>query len=83
MFVFNYKDLKKITMEQHKIELLLYVKPIRTKRWRWNPKYIAMMKEELDKLLEARFIRPMEITEWVSPVVLMLKKNGKLRVRVN
>jgi tRNA1(Val) A37 N6-methylase TrmN6 len=41
------------------------------------------MKEELDKLLEARFIRPVEITKWVSPVVLMLKKNGKLRVCVN
>ncbi len=41
------------------------------------------MKEALDKLLEVRFIRPMETTEWVSPVVLALKKNGKLRVCVN
>jgi hypothetical protein len=42
-----------------------------------------MVKEELDKLLEAGFIRPVETTEWVSPVVLALKKNGKLRVCVN
>lgn len=42
-----------------------------------------MVKEELDKLLEAGFIRLVEITEWVSPVVLTLKKNGKLRVFVN
>jgi hypothetical protein len=42
-----------------------------------------MVKEELDKLLEVRFIKPMETTEWVSPVVLALKKNGKLRVCVN
>jgi hypothetical protein len=42
-----------------------------------------MVKEELDKLLETRFIRPVEITEWVFHVVLALKKNGKLRVCVN
>jgi hypothetical protein len=70
-------------MEQHKIELLPNVKPIRTKQGRWNPKYITMVKDELDKLLEARFIRPVETTEWVSPVVLALKKNGKLRVCIN
>jgi hypothetical protein len=42
-----------------------------------------MVKEELDKLLEAGFIRPVETTKWVSPMVLVLKKNGKLRVCVN
>jgi hypothetical protein len=33
--------------------------------------------------LEAKFIKPMETTEWVSLMVLTLKKNGKLRVCVN
>jgi hypothetical protein len=42
-----------------------------------------MVKEELNKLLEARFIRLVETTKWVSPIVLALKKNGKLRVCVN
>jgi hypothetical protein len=42
-----------------------------------------MVKEELDKLLEARFIRPVKIIEWVSFVVLALKKIGKLKVCVN
>jgi len=42
-----------------------------------------MVKEELDELLEAGFIRLVEITKWVSPMVLMLKKNGKLKVCVN
>ncbi len=83
LFVFNYKDLREVTMEQHKIELLLNAKLIKTKQRRWNPKYTTMVKEELDKLLEARFIRPMETTEWVSPMVLALKKNGKLKVCVN
>jgi len=80
LFAFNYKDLREVTMEQHKIELLPNVKPIRTKQRRWNPKYTIMVKEELDKLLEVRFIRHVETTEWISHVVLALKKNGKLRL---
>jgi hypothetical protein len=83
LFVFSYKDLREVTMEQHKIELLPNAKPIRAKQGRWNPRYTAMVKEELDKLLEARFIRPVETTEWVSFVVLTLKKNSKLKVCVN
>jgi hypothetical protein len=70
-------------MEQHKIELLPNVKPIRTKQGRWNPKYTVMVNEKLNKLLEARFVRPMKITKWVSLLVSTLKKNGKLRVCVN
>jgi hypothetical protein len=45
LFIFNYKDLREITMEQHKIELLRNAKPIRAKQRRWNPKYIAMVEE--------------------------------------
>jgi hypothetical protein len=83
LFAFNYKDLKEITMEQQQIELLSNAKPIRTKQGRWNPKYTTMVKEDLDKLLEAGFIRPVETTEWVSPVILALKKNDKLKVCIN
>jgi ABC-type oligopeptide transport system ATPase subunit len=70
-------------MEQHKIELLPNAKPIKTKQGRWNPKYTTMVKEELDKLLEARFIIHVETIKWVSPVVLTLKKTDKLRVCEN
>jgi hypothetical protein len=70
-------------MEQHKIELLPNAKPFKTKQGRWNPKYITMVKEKLDRLLEAGFIRLVETTKWVSPMELVLKKNGKLRVWVN
>jgi hypothetical protein len=42
-----------------------------------------MVKEEFDKLLKEGFIKPVEIIEWVFPMVLTLKKNGKLKVCVN
>ncbi len=34
LFAFSYKDLREVTMEQHKIELLPNVKPIKTKQGR-------------------------------------------------
>ena len=45
-----------------------------------NPVYAAKVKEEIDKLLKAGFIYPVQQTEWLSPVVIVPKKNGKLRV---
>jgi hypothetical protein len=34
-------------------------------------------------LLKARFIKLVETIEWVTPMILALKKNGKLKVCVN
>ena len=34
-------------------------------------------------MLQAGFIKPVEITDWVSPMVIVKKKNGKLRVCVD
>ena len=33
--------------------------------------------------MEANFIYEIEHTEWVSPIVVVPNKNGKLRVRIN
>ncbi len=62
LFAFTYNDLREVTMEQHKIEMLPNAKPIKAKQGRWNPRYTPMVKEKLDKLLEARFIRHVETT---------------------
>ena len=39
-----------------------------------------MVKEEIDKLLECGFIYPVPYSEWVFPIVVVSKKNGKLRI---
>eukprot|EP00253_Pinus_taeda_P007961 PITA_07961 len=41
------------------------------------------MKEELQKLLDAGFIYPISNSEWVSPLVLVPKKNHKWRICVD
>ena len=41
------------------------------------------MKEEIEKLLKAKFIRPTRYVQWLVNTVPMMKKNEKLRVCVN
>ena len=41
------------------------------------------MKEELQKLLDAGFIYPISDSQWVSPLVMVPKKNGKWRICVD
>ena len=48
-----------------------------------NPNLRDIEKEEIQKLLEAGFIYPISDSEWVSPLVLVPKKNGESRVCVD
>jgi hypothetical protein len=48
-----------------------------------NPNLREILKEELQKLLNAGFIYPISENEWVSPLVIVPKKNGKCRVCVD
>ena len=82
VFAWTYKDLRGIPPDvcEHKIVLEDNAVPIRQRQHRLNPKYSLMVKEELDKLLEAGFIYPVPHSEWVSPIVMVPKKNGKIRI---
>ena len=48
-----------------------------------NPNYATRVKEEIDKLLKAGFIRPVKQATWLSSIAVVPKKNGKICVCVN
>jgi hypothetical protein len=48
-----------------------------------NPNLKEIFKEELQKLLNVGFIYPISDNEWVSPLVIVPKNNGKWRVCVD
>ena len=48
-----------------------------------NPNYAARVNEEIDKLLKIGFIRPVKRATWLSPIIVVHKKNGKIRVCVD
>ncbi len=63
---------------EHKIELVANAQPIKQRQYKMNLNYALKVREDLDKVLDIRFIYPIETTQWLSPLVIVLKKNGKL-----
>ena len=85
LFAWSYTNLKGMPPEivQHTIPLFLDTKPIRQLQRRMNPRMQLIVKAELERLLQAGFIKPVEITDWISPMVLVKKKNGKIHVCID
>ena len=84
-FAWSYEELKGIPREimEHRILLIPGVKLIRQKERKMNPQLQLLVTAELERLLKTGFIKLVEITDWVSPMVLVKKKNEKLKVCVD
>ena len=48
-----------------------------------NPVVKDIVKEELQKLLDVNFIHPISYSKWVSPLVVVPKKENKWRICVD
>jgi hypothetical protein len=81
-FAWDYTDMKGISLElcTHRIYIKEDCRPICQSQQRMNPNLREILKEELPKLLNAGFIYPISDSEWMSPLVIVPKKNGKWRV---
>jgi hypothetical protein len=65
---------------EHEITTYPDAKLVRQKLHPVNPKKVATIKVEVEKLLKARFIYPIHLTQWVSNPVPVNKKQGTIRV---
>ena len=85
VFAWSFKDLKGVdpAVCQHTIPMKEDAKPSKQRPYTYNDNFAAKIKDGIDKLKEAGYIYEIEHTEWVSPIVVVPKKNGKLRVCVN
>jgi hypothetical protein len=79
VFAWSAKDLTGILPKfgEHCIELEDNARPVCQRQYRLNPKYSLMVKEDIDKLLEAGFIYPVNNTEWVSPSWWYLRRRDQ------
>ena len=87
VFAWSYADLKGVSPEicEHRIELLDGKYPVRQRQYRLNPRYSMLVKNEIDKLLDAQFIFPVLSSEWVSPILVVPKKtdsSGTEKIRM-
>src|SRR5271154_6491703 len=49
-------------------------KPVKQRPYRLKPRYKEKIKDEIDNMLAAGIIEPVEESEWVSPMVIQEKK---------
>jgi len=47
-----------------------------------NPKYVAIVKQDIKNLLVVGFIKPFEEATWLSLIMVVPKKDEKLRIYV-
>ena len=67
-----------------KIPLKPYVKPVKQRTYRLNPKYKEKVKIELDSMVALGIIEPIEKSEWVSPMVVQENKTqGEIKICVD
>lgn len=68
---------------EHRLPIKEGYKPIIQSPMCMSPVVIGMVKEEIEKLLKANLIRPTRYVEWLANIVLVIKKNGKIRVCID
>jgi hypothetical protein len=51
--------------------------------YRLNPNYVIVVKQDIDKLLATRFIEYIKEATWLSPTVIVPKKNGTLKIYID
>ena len=61
----------------HKFNVLPTARPVRQRVRRFHPNRQKIIREKIEKLLEAGFIREVEYPDWLANVVVVPKKEGK------
>jgi hypothetical protein len=72
LFPTTFTEMKGIAGElgEMKIPLKPEARPIRKRPYRLNPIYKQKVKDEIDRMLEADIIKPVEESEWISLMVV-------------
>ena len=73
-------DLSVIT---HRLNVCSSSKPVRRKKWVFAPKRDDAIKDEVQKLMVAKFIWEVHYPDWLATVVMVKKANDKWRICID
>ena len=68
---------------EHQLPIKEGFQPFQQAPRRMAPDITLKINGEIERLVRAGFIRPARYVEWLSNIVLILKKNGKLRICID
>ncbi|XP_050218777.1 uncharacterized protein LOC126669364 [Mercurialis annua] len=84
-FAWSYEEMPGLdpAIAEHKLPLKSGFRPFRQPPRRMSREVDTLIQDEIKRLEDAKFIREAQYTEWLSNIVPVMKKNGKLRVCVD
>jgi hypothetical protein len=84
-FAWNYTEMPGLSQEivEHRLPIKSGFRPFKQKARTFCPDLLPRIKDEIQRLLEADFIRPCRYAEWVCNIVPVEKMLGKLRVCID
>jgi hypothetical protein len=85
-FAWDYTEMPRLSRElvEHRLPIKASFRLYKLGAQNFKPEIIRRVKEEVDPLLQARFIQPCRYVDWVSNIVLVEKKNTrKIRICVD
>ena len=85
MFAWTHDDMSVIDPRVivHRLSTNPKMKSVRQKRKSLNAEMSLAVKEEVDKLLKASFVKETRYHDWLANVVMVKKANGKWRMCVD
>jgi hypothetical protein len=77
VFAWDYTEMPELSREliEHQLPIKAGFRPYKQGAQNFKPEIIRRVKEEVDRLLQAGFIKPCRYADWVSNIVLVEKKN--------
>ena len=67
----------------HEIKTYLDAKPVRQRLRQIHLRKVVAIKAKVEKLLRADFIYPIPLTDWVSNIILVNKKQGTIIICID
>ena len=81
VFARDYKDLKGIfhEMGELKIDIKPNIQPVKKRSYKLAHRYKEIVKKEIDNMLTAGIIYPIDQSEWEVPMVVQCKKHDSTK----
>ncbi|XP_070039983.1 uncharacterized protein [Nicotiana tomentosiformis] len=85
VFAWSYKEMHGLEpkVAVHHLAVNNGARPIKQAQMRFRPDLVPFIETEVNKLIEAGFIREIKFPTWVSSIVLVRKKNGQIQVCID
>jgi hypothetical protein len=85
-FAWDYSEMSSLdrSIVEHRLPIKPGYKPYKQPpRKIYKDEVLVDVKKEVERLIEENFIRPCRYAEWISNIVHIYKKNGKMRVYID